>query len=88
MHGLVEGQGAHGALVLGVGGGDGQGVVSVQQLEPLVGRCLLYTSSRIENTIYYDGGSAALYCHRYVRDTVMRTDTLGSDNQVQSTRCV
>ena len=21
-------------------------------------------SSRIENTIYYDGGSAALYCHR------------------------
>ena len=43
-------------------------------------------SSRIENTIYYDGGSAALYCHRYVRDNVMRTDTLGSDNQVQSTR--
>ena len=42
-------------------------------------------SSRIENTIYYDGGSAALYCHRYVRDNVMRTDTLGSDNQVQST---
>ena len=31
------------------------------------------------------GGSAALYCHRYVRDNVMRTDTLGSDNQVQST---
>ena len=42
-------------------------------------------SSRIENTIYYDGGSAALYCHRYARDNVMRTDTLGSDNQVQST---
>ena len=42
-------------------------------------------SSRIENTIYYDGGSAALYCHRYVRNNVMRTDTLGSDNQVQST---
>ena len=42
-------------------------------------------SSRIENTIYYDGGSAALYCHRYVRDNVMRTDTLGGDNQVQST---
>ena len=33
-------------------------------------------SSRIENTIYYDGGSAALYCHRYVRDNVMRTDTI------------
>ena len=42
-------------------------------------------SSRIENTIYYDGGSATLYCHRYARDNVMRTDTLGSDNQVQST---
>ncbi len=40
VHGLVEGQGAHGALVLGVGGGDGQGVVAVQQLEPLVGRDL------------------------------------------------
>ena len=39
----------------------------------------------VNNTIYYDGGSAALYCHRYVRDNVMRTDTLGSDNQVQST---
>ena len=42
-------------------------------------------SSRIENTIYYDGGSAALYCHRYVRDNVMRTGTLGSDKQVQAT---
>lgn len=42
-------------------------------------------SCKIENTIYYDGGSAALHCLRYARDGVVRTDTLGSDGQVQST---
>ena len=38
VHGLVKGQGAHSLLVFGVGGGDGQGVVSIEQLEPLVTR--------------------------------------------------
>ena len=42
-------------------------------------------SSKIENTLYYEGGSSALHCRRYARDNVVRTDTVGSDDQVQST---
>ena len=33
-------------------------------------------SCTIENKLYYTGGSSALRCRRYVRDGVIRTDTL------------
>lgn len=39
----------------------------------------------IENTLYYDGGSAMLRCRRYARDGLVRTDTLSSTGAIQST---
>ena len=42
-------------------------------------------SCTIENTLYYEGGSSALRCRRYVRDGLVRTDTLDEVGGVQST---
>ena len=42
-------------------------------------------SCTIENTLYYDGGSSVLRCRRYVRDGLVRTDTLNEVGGVQST---
>ena len=41
-------------------------------------------SCTIENKLYYTGGSSALRCRRYVRDGVIRTDTLTESGAVRS----
>ena len=40
---------------------------------------------RIENTLYYEGGSASLLCRRYARSGLLCTETVNSEDQVQST---
>ena len=41
-------------------------------------------SCTIENKLYYTGGSSSLRCRRYVRDGVIRTDTLTDSGAVRS----
>ena len=41
-------------------------------------------SCTIENKLYYTGGSSSLRCRRYVRDGVIRTDTLTESGAVRS----
>ena len=43
-------------------------------------------SCTIENKLYYTGGSSALRCRRYVRDGVIRTDTLTESGAVRSSQ--
>lgn len=42
-------------------------------------------SCTIENTLYYDGGSSTLRCHRYMREDIVRTDRLTEAGAIQST---
>lgn len=42
-------------------------------------------SCKIENTLYYSGGSSVLSCRQYVNGGTMRTDTLSAAGEVQST---
>lgn len=41
-------------------------------------------SCTIENKLYYTGGSSSLRCRRYVRDGVIRTDTLTESGAVRA----
>lgn len=42
-------------------------------------------SCRIENTLYFSGGSATRFCRRYARGQAVRTDTLNASGTVEST---
>lgn len=41
-------------------------------------------SCSIENKLYYTGGSTAMHCRQYVRDDMIRTDTLDQQGKVKS----
>ncbi len=42
-------------------------------------------SCKIENTLYYMGGSSTLYCNQYIKGDAERVDTTDASNTVRST---
>ena len=60
------------------------GPVNAQKVVASLVRPTAYSCS-IQNTLYYAGGSSTLSCRQYVKDGVVRTDTLQASGSVEST---